>query len=134
MDETNPCQDCIGVNGNECCFDVFIILNPFEEKLFENFEGFKKVKHGAIFYTKNGCPYLNKNKKCSIHNEKPLYCHYYPIFITGDIYVDTECPAHGLECFKLTPKIKKSLLKLQGEFPIYKKDWFYSDVLKVYGL
>ncbi|PWI47183.1 hypothetical protein CEE45_12835 [Candidatus Heimdallarchaeota archaeon B3_Heim] len=136
MTATNPCRFCIGERGagEDCCIDVFIILNPDEMDLFEKFPGFcvTKEKDGAVFYTKEGCPYLDKEKKCSIHDFKPLYCKFYPIFITGIPYTDDKCPAYqGLE-YNLTSMVEKEIRNLQKRYPIYKKEWLWEDVERLF--
>ena len=132
MTETNRCKSCIGKRGTgeDCCIDVFIILNPDEIELFENFYGFciTKENEGAVYYTKDGCPYLDKENKCKIHNDKPLYCKYYPIFITGTPYTDDKCPAHQGSEYNLTSKIEEEIRSLQGHYPIYKKEWLWKEV------
>ncbi|MFX0182696.1 MAG: YkgJ family cysteine cluster protein [Candidatus Hodarchaeota archaeon] len=133
MDRSNPCHGCIGKKGNDCCSDVFIILNDTETHLFENYNGFKYIGElGGLFYTTKGCPYLDETQNCGIHDKKPLYCKFYPIFITGEIFVDDDCPMHTLKRYELSERRKKKIFALQKRFPIYKKDWFFSDVLKEY--
>ncbi|MHA2226714.1 MAG: YkgJ family cysteine cluster protein [Candidatus Hodarchaeales archaeon] len=131
FNEINHCHGCLGKDGNDCCRDVFIILNHTETHLFVNFNDYKEFDgQGGIFYTTNGCPYLDDREYCKIQDNKPLYCKFYPIFITGNIYVDDDCPLHELNSFRLTNKVKKKIMNLQNQFPIYKKDWFFSDVKK----
>ncbi len=129
MSSTNVCHGCIGENDNECCVDVYIILNPEETHLFKEYKDrYKEVKDGGIFYTDQGCPYFEDNC-CLIHqNNKPLYCIFYPIFITGKPFVHKECPKY--KKFRLTEAVKKEILELQRIHPIYKKDWFWEDVQK----
>ena len=85
MTSNNPCIRCIGITGNgeDCCIDVYLILNPDECHLFEKYSGFYSLKkeEGGIFYTNEGCPYLGKEYQCTVHEKKPLYCKFYPIFI-----------------------------------------------------
>lgn len=131
FNEINRCQGCLGKDGNDCCCDVFIILNHTETYLFMKFNGYKEINdRGGIFYTTNGCPYLNDREYCTIQENKPLYCNFYPIFITGDFFIDDDCPLHELTSFKLTEEVKEKILNLQEKFPIYKKDWFFSDIKK----
>ncbi|MHA1976253.1 MAG: YkgJ family cysteine cluster protein [Candidatus Hodarchaeales archaeon] len=128
----NPCENCIGEKGTgeDCCIDVFIILNPQEMSLFEKFSGFHPVngKEGAIFYTKEGCPYLDNEYQCAIHEIKPLYCKNYPIFITGVPYIDDKCPARHDAEYVLNRSIKKEIKALQARFPIYDKEWLWEEV------
>ena len=135
MAHNNPCKHCIGKNGQgeECCVDVFIILNKDECRLFEKFNGYYWLKkdEGAIFYTKNGCPYLDEAKQCIIHTKKPLYCKFYPIFLTGIPYVDEECPAHEDDAYKLTPEILLQINEIKSNYPIYEKEWLWKDVKKI---
>lgn len=131
MNRSNPCSGCIGNKGNDCCHDVFIILNDTETHLFEDFKGFKNMGElGGLFYTTKGCPYLDEQQNCVIHDKKPLYCKFYPIFITGDFFVDDDCPMHTLKTYELNERHKKKILALQKHFPIYKKDWFFTDIQK----
>ena len=130
MNNFNPCTSCIGKENDECCQDVFIILNPNEIHFFKEIEGFVPVNGGGIFSTKTGCPYL-KNYKCIIHSKKPQYCKYYPIFITGNPYMDTSCAAHVH--YSLSEKTLEEIKKLQEEFPIYQLEWLLEDVEKLYS-
>ncbi|MFX0184952.1 MAG: YkgJ family cysteine cluster protein [Candidatus Hodarchaeota archaeon] len=133
MNKSNPCHGCIENKGNDCCVDVFIILNETETHLFEKHKGFLNVGQlGGIFYTINGCPYLDSEKYCIIHDKKPLYCKFYPIFITGDIYTDDECPMHTMKAYKLDEKRKIQIKALQKQFPIYKYEWLFSDIQEKY--
>lgn len=126
MSNENVCRDCIGRKDNDCCIDVYIILNSDEIHLFKNYsEGFKQVINGGIFYTTQGCPYL-KNNQCSIHQQKPLYCKYYPIFITGKPFIDNECSIH--KGYQLSKVIKNNIYELQRIYPIYKKEWYWEEV------
>jgi hypothetical protein len=134
LNTKNPCVHCINQKGigEECCIDVFIILNPDELQLFKHFSGYypSKRNEGAVFYTKKGCPYLDHKNRCSIHTIKPLYCKYYPIFITGMPYTDDQCPAHQNSEFILTSRIEKEIYSLQSKYPIYTKEWLWEDVLQ----
>ncbi len=132
MSSNNVCRSCIGKNSNECCVDVFIILNTDEVYLFRKDKNgknrrFKEVIGGGIFHTTQGCPYF-KDKRCSIHQKKPFYCKYYPIFITGKPFIDDECSIHGN--YKLTESIKKEIFELQHMYSIYERDWFWEEVKK----
>jgi Fe-S-cluster containining protein len=131
----NPCKHCIGKNGQgeDCCIDVYIILNREECGLFEEFSGYYWLEedNGAIFYTKEGCPYLDTKKQCSIHSKKPLYCKFYPIFLTGDSYVDDACPAHENEDYKLSSEVLAQIKNIKLSNPIYKKEWLWEDVEKI---
>lgn len=127
MQQKNNCLGCIEKVDNECCVDVYLILNPNEVNLFKNYPIFKKVKGGGIFYTTQGCPYFKKNS-CQIHNIKPLYCKYYPIYITGQPFVDEDCKIH-LD-YKLTANIKREIRELQRSYPVYQAEWFWEDVKK----
>ena len=132
MSKNNPCYNCIGKKGDgeDCCIDVFIILNSDECHLFENFSGFLEIKEekGGIFYTDEGCPYLKEDYNCSIHENKPQYCKYYPIFITGDPYVDTNCPVHKSKEYEFTSIIGKQIERLKEKYPIYQKEWIWDEV------
>ena len=132
MSTNNPCQNCIGKRGTgeECCIDVFIILNSDEFHFFEKYPGFYEIKEekGGIFYTNEGCPYLEEEYQCSIQETKPWYCKYYPIFITGEPYVDAKCPVHKSKEYELTPKIERQLQKLKKRYPIYKKEWVWDEI------
>ncbi|MHA1946962.1 MAG: YkgJ family cysteine cluster protein [Candidatus Hodarchaeales archaeon] len=136
MSFQNPCRDCIGKTrqGEDCCIDVYIILNPEEVYLFNGKEGFTKLKNneGGVYYTENGCSYLSKDNECTIHTKKPLYCEYYPIFITGDPFIDHECPAHTVSQFFLTKDKIKEIRELQTKFPIYNEEWTWEDVRKIF--
>jgi len=136
MSLQNPCQECIGKTGQgeDCCIDVYIILNPEEVHLFRNEKGFTKLDdhEGGVYYTENGCPYLDDNNQCSIHETKPLYCKYYPIFITGDPFIDHECPAHSLKQFTLSKEIIDEIRKLQRKFSIYQQEWTWLDVRELF--
>ena len=122
----NACLGCIGKNGNECCVDVYVILNPDEIHLFNGYkEEFIEVQNGGIFYTTKGCPYFKENH-CKIHPKKPLYCKYYPIFITGRPFIHEECSINGT--YKLTTSIRKEIDELQQIYPIYKQDWYWEEV------
>ncbi len=125
MESQNCCNGCIGKDGNDCCVDVFLILNPNELHLFENHSGFKKIKNGGIYYTIKGCPYF-KNYNCQIHDNKPMYCKFYPIFITGDPFIHKECLIH--KKYELNEKISKEILEIKTEYPIYKREWFWEEV------
>ena len=130
MAVNNPCKDCIGDEGQgeDCCIDVYIILNPDEITFFEDKEGYMAYEDlGGVYYTEKGCAYL-KDRLCSIHEKKPLYCKYYPIFITGKPFVDHECPSHTEKQFKLPKSVIKEIRELQKKFPIYKKEWTWSEV------
>jgi Fe-S-cluster containining protein len=135
MTSHNPCVRCIGITGSgeDCCIDVYLILNSDECHLFENYSGFYRPKKekGGIFYTSEGCPYLGEENQCTIHEKKPLYCKYYPIFITGDPYVDTNCPAHKVKEYRLTSAIEKEIVKLKKKYDIYTKEWLWDDVKKI---
>lgn len=123
---SNDCLGCIGKNGNDCCIDVYIILNPDEIDLFKNHEEeFIEVKNGGIFYTTKGCPYF-LNNHCQIHSQKPLYCKFYPIFITGKPYVHEECSINSK--YTLSEAIKQEINKIQQIYPIYQQDWYWEDV------
>jgi Fe-S-cluster containining protein len=132
MSANNPCENCIGEEGTgeDCCIDVFIILNSQEIHLFKEFSGYYSVENGrgAVFYTKEGCPYLDKSNQCGIHDIKPLYCRYYPIFITGAPYIDDKCPANRGSEYTLTAQVKGEIRKLQKKFPVYKKEWLWEEV------
>ena len=129
MSSKNVCQGCIEENSNDCCVDVYIILNPDEIHLFKKYKtGFKELKDGGIFYTTKGCPYFNNKKSCTIHKRKPHYCKYYPIFITGKPFIHDECSIHN--SYKLTDSIKKEIFDLQQIYSIYKQDWFWEDVVR----
>lgn len=130
MNDLNPCIGCIGENDKECCLDVFIVLNPSEIHFFQNFDGFLAVEGGGIFYTENGCPYLNQ-LQCTIHSEKPLYCKYYPIFITGEPYLDDGCQVHNY--YSLTDVKLAEIKALQEKFPVYKPEWTLEDIEKLYN-
>ncbi|MHA1967059.1 MAG: hypothetical protein ACW964_04570 [Candidatus Hodarchaeales archaeon] len=121
----NCCHACIGVNGNDCCVDTYVILNPNEIYLFRDHPEFKKVTNGGIFNTTKGCPYFSTGN-CEIHERKPLYCKYYPIYITGKPFVHEECSIH--KEYTLTDRIKMEIMSLQSRYPIYKKDWFWEEV------
>jgi len=125
MESQNCCNGCIGKDGNDCCVDVFLILNPNELHLFENHSSFKKIKNGGIYYTIKGCPYF-KNYNCRIHDNKPMYCKFYPIFITGDPFIHKECLIH--KKYELNEKISKEILEIKTEYPIYKREWFWEEV------
>ena len=125
MESQNCCHECIGKDGNDCCADVFVILNPDELNLFENHESFNKVKNGGIFYTTQGCPYF-KNNNCRIHDNKPMYCKFYPIFITGDPFIHKECLIHNK--YELSEKITEKIHEIQTKYPIYKREWFWEEV------
>jgi Fe-S-cluster containining protein len=137
MSSFNPCRDCIGKTrqGEDCCIDVYIILNPEEIHLFKNEKGFTKLDEdeGGVYYTEDGCPYLSRENECTIHKKKPLYCKYYPIFITGDPFIDPECPAHTASQFSLPEDTIKDIRELQTKFPIYKKEWTWMDVRKIFS-
>ena len=137
MPSLNPCQDCIETTrqGEDCCIDVYIILNPEEVHLFHDKEGFTKLDdpEGGVYFTEKGCSYLDKNTKCSIHKTKPLYCKYYPIFITGDIFVDQECPAHSAQQFTLSKEKINEIRNLQKKFPIYQQEWTWADVRELFS-
>ena len=126
------CKDCIGKNGNECCKDVYIVLNPEELHLFKNHNGFRKHDLGGLFYSSKQCPYLNQDKKCAIHESKPLYCRYYPIFITGKVFVDNICPLHALKEYQFHEELKEDLKRIQEKYPIYKEEWFWTDIKEKY--
>ena len=132
MSSINPCRDCIGKTGQgeDCCIDVYIILNPEEVHLFRKEEGYIELEEdeGGVYYTKEGCPYLDKENSCTIHNFKPLYCKYYPIFITGNPFADHECPANSVSEFSLSQEKIAKIRELQEKFPVYKKEWFWADV------
>lgn len=134
INSENPCIGCIGVDGNECCIDVYVVLNANENYLFEGKEHFKEFnKGGGIFFTDEGCPYFDKKEKnCVIHDKKPIYCKYYPIFITGKTFVDPECPASNK--YEITDKIKKEIALLQKKYPIYREEWRWKDVQKFFNL
>lgn len=124
----NACLGCIGKNSNDCCVDVYIILNPDEIHLFKEYrEEFFPVNNGGIFYTTKGCPYFEKNTHyCRIHSQKPLYCKYYPIFITGMPFIHEECSINGT--YQLSASIRKEIDELQRIYPIYKRDWYWEEV------
>ncbi|MFW9903238.1 MAG: YkgJ family cysteine cluster protein [Candidatus Thorarchaeota archaeon] len=123
---SNDCFECIGKNGNDCCIDVYIILNPEEIILFKNHkEEFIEVENGGIFYTKKGCPYFTDNL-CQIHLQKPLYCRFYPIFITGKPFIHQECSIHNN--YTLSDAIKQEIDEIQRTYPIYQHDWYWEDV------
>ena len=70
--QKNPCKHCFSNPNNDCCVDVYIILNPEELHLFNKFKGFTSVEGGGIFYTDDGCPYFDlSTKDCGIHDHKP---------------------------------------------------------------
>ncbi len=123
--DMNCCHGCIGENGNDCCVDTYIILHQDECNLFKHYTEFKKVTSGGIFNTTKGCPYYSSGN-CGIHENKPLYCKYYPIFITGKPFVHKECSIN--QDYTLTDKIRKKIISLQSRYPIYKKDWFWEEV------
>jgi len=126
METQNCCHGCIGKDGNDCCVDVFLILNPDEIHIFENHEGFNKVKNGGIFYTIQGCPYFKSNN-CRIHDtNKPMYCKFYPIFITGNPFIHIECLIHNK--YELSDEITKKIHEIQTKYPIYKREWFWEEV------
>ncbi|UCE13565.1 MAG: YkgJ family cysteine cluster protein [Candidatus Heimdallarchaeota archaeon] len=127
MGENNCCYGCIGTDGNECCIDVYLVLNPDELSLFKEFNGFIKVEGGGIYYTSRGCPYF-KDNNCLIHSKKPLYCKYYPIFITGKPFIHDECSIH--KKFELPESKKNEICQLQTIYPIYKRDWYWEDLKK----
>ena len=127
MREKNSCYGCIGTDGNECCIDVYIVLNSDEISLFQEFRGFIKVEGGGIYYTSKGCPYF-KDNNCLIHSRKPLYCKFYPIFITGKPFIHTECSNH--KKYKLSEIKKNEIRQLQNIYPIYKRDWYWEDLIK----
>ena len=135
MTATNPCIQCIGEEGSgeDCCIDVFIILNSQELNLFNEFSGFQPAvdQEGAIFYTKKGCPYLDEDFQCGIHDIKPLYCKFYPIFITGVPYIDDKCPASKNLDYSLTIETQLEINTLQEKFPIYKKEWLWEEVEQI---
>ncbi len=135
MKEINHCENCIGKSGQgeKCCIDVFIILNIDECHLFENFSGYHwlKQENGAIFYTKEGCPYLNENNHCNIHAMKPLYCKFYPIFLTGETYIDESCPAHVKKDYRLSSEILAQITEIKSSYPIYEKEWLWEDIKKI---
>ncbi len=125
MENKNCCFGCIGKNGNDCCIDVFIILNPDEIHLFNKYHGFFEVDNGGIFYTTQGCPYFQK-ENCQIHEIKPLYCKFYPIYITGNPFIDEECPIH--KNYQLSGELVEQISDLQLLYPIYKREWFWQEV------
>lgn len=126
MEMTNECINCIGKNGNDCCVDVYIILHPEEIFLFREYrEEFIEVEDGGIFYTTKGCPYF-KDNHCEIHSHKPLYCKYYPIFITGKPFIHEECSINSK--YILSDAIKEEIYELQKKYPIYQLDWYWKDV------
>ncbi|UCG03459.1 MAG: YkgJ family cysteine cluster protein [Candidatus Heimdallarchaeota archaeon] len=126
MSSDNVCLDCIGKDGNDCCIDVYIILNPEEIHLFKKHkEGFIEVKDGGLFYTTKGCPYFEENH-CQIQLKKPLYCKYYPVFITGKPFIHDECSINSN--YKLTASLRKEVVELQQIYPIYKRDWYWEEV------
>ncbi|MFX0125585.1 MAG: YkgJ family cysteine cluster protein [Candidatus Hodarchaeota archaeon] len=130
MSKNNLCRDCIGKNGNDCCIDVYIILNPEEIHLFKEYnEEFIEVKNGGIYYTTTGCPYFEENH-CKIHTQKPLYCKYYPIFITGRPFIHEECSIR--KKYKLSDVVKKDIDELQQIYPIYQQDWYWEDIKRVF--
>ncbi len=137
MSFLNPCQECIGKSGQgkDCCIDVYIILNPEELHLFSDEEGFTTLdnQEGGVYYTEDGCPYLDKNNQCNIQKTKPLYCKYYPMFITGDPFVDHECPAHSSKQFSLSRVKIEEIRILQDKFPIYLKEWTWTDVRELFS-
>ena len=136
MSTNNPCQNCIGKSGTgmECCNDVFLILNSKECHLFRKYLGFIEIKEekGAVYYTNDNCPYLNEENECLIHDIKPLYCKYYPIFITGVPYNDDNCPASIGDKYILTRSIEEDIEKLQNKYPIYQREWLWEDVQLFY--
>ena len=137
MSFLNPCRECIGKTGQgeDCCINVYIILNPEEIHLFIDKAGFTKLTdhEGGLYYTETGCPYLGNDNQCTIHTLKPLYCKYYPIFITGDPFIDLECPAHSSKQFSLSKKRVNEIRKLQKKFPIYQQDWPLLDVRELFS-
>jgi Fe-S-cluster containining protein len=125
MESKNCCFGCIGKNGNDCCLDVFIILNPDEIHLFNKHNGFNEVVNGGIFYTTQGCPYFHE-ESCQIHKIKPLYCKFYPIFITGKPFIHEECSIH--KDYQLTDRLEQEIRELQQLYPIYQREWFWEEV------
>ena len=136
MSFQNPCRDCIGKTrqGEDCCIDVYIILNPEEVHLLNKEEGFTTINNneGGVYYTEDGCLYLSNDNECTIHEKKPLYCKYYPIFITGDPFIDHECPSKTASQFSLSKDEIKKIRQLQTKFPIYKKEWTWQDVRELF--
>lgn len=131
LKDSNPCNNCIDFTENECCKHVYIVLNPDELYLFEDYRGLYLTKGGGIFYHEIKCPYLNSQLMCKIHDKKPLYCKYYPIFITGNIFLDDNCPIHLSSEYQLTENIKSEIQQLQKKYPIYQNEWFWDDIKKL---
>ncbi|MFX1515722.1 MAG: YkgJ family cysteine cluster protein [Promethearchaeota archaeon] len=127
---TNDCLGCIGKDDNDCCVDVYVILNPEEISLFREYrEEFIEVEGGGIFYTTKGCPYFKENQ-CQIHSYKPLYCKYYPIFITGKPFIHEECSINHK--YILSKDIEEEIYELQRKYPIYQQDWYWKDVEEIF--
>ena len=89
------CNDCIGCS--KCCenMGVSIILDPldihrltiatgltFEQLLIDKIE--LNIVDGVILPNikmnqKNICPFLNEEKRCSIHEHRPGFCRIFPL-------------------------------------------------------
>jgi len=134
QEKINHCSSCIRHNENECCRNVYIVLNTNEVELFKNEEGFRQYKDGGIYYSDTKYLYLNDDLVCTIHDDKPLYCKYYPIFITGKVFVDESCPFSKEEEYVLIQEVKKEIDKLKDKFVIYQEEWFWEDIKELYNL
>lgn len=71
---------------------------PTEVYKLRWFKDTKIIKDGDYYYL-GRCQYY-VDKKCLIHehdDKRPILCIIYPVRYTelGDVYVDTECPAHA---------------------------------------
>ncbi|MHA1972290.1 MAG: YkgJ family cysteine cluster protein [Candidatus Hodarchaeales archaeon] len=134
QNDHNICFECIRDSKNECCRNVYIVLNSDELDLFKNEKGFRECKGGGIYYSETKCLYLDDELLCSIHDNKPLYCKYYPIFITGEVFVDGSCPYSKEKEFMLTNKILQEIARLKEKYDIYQEEWFWEDIQELYGL
>ncbi len=95
------------IEGCADCCRMYLVPVPekgLQERLKDGLStiaGGKKItKRGNDFY----CTFL-KNKRCSIHEYKPLTCQGYPFSIdplTEEVYVDTRC--RGIGKGRLLPK------------------------------
>ena len=54
---------------------------------------------------------------------------FFPIFITGDPYLDTSCPLHN--SYSLDNQLS-DVKSLQLKYPIYQEEWLWIEVKNLY--
>lgn len=83
----------------DCCAKWIPFFSEFDKKRIRKINQSENLFEGNRFNTKNKkCPFYNKvEKKCGIHDYRPLDCRIYPYsfwFEMGrlDLWLDLKCP------------------------------------------